>query len=90
MNAPDGLRLHDNVDAIRRNALYARLTERTDIHARGPYAFLHEIVPDGKSTEQGTAARLTGRTAIAVRKAHQLDANILIRFHAIRELVQGW
>ncbi len=89
MNAPDGLRLHDNVDAIRRSALYARLAERTDIHARGPYALLHEIVPDGKSTEQGTAARLTGRTAIAVCKAHQLDANLLIRFHAIRELVQG-
>ena len=43
-------------------------------------ALLHEIVPDGKSTEQGTAPRLAGRTAIAVRKAHQLDANILIRF----------
>ena len=47
-----------------------------------------EIVPDGKSTERERAC-LTGRTAIAVRKAHQLDANILIRFHAIRELVQG-
>ena len=77
----------NNVDAIRRNALYARLTD-TYIHAR-IHALLHEIVPDGKSTEQGTAARLTGRTAIAVCKAHQLDANILIRFHAIRELVQG-
>ena len=88
MNAPDGLRLHDNVDAIRRNALYARLAERTDIHSRGPHALLHEIVSDGEGTEQGTASRLTGRTAIPVRKAHQLDANILIRFHAIREFVQ--